>query len=90
MLKFVFLIIGLIALGGIVLHIGLEPIFHAVSQLGPLSLVIILLPMIVVYGFEAWGWDLTLGAYGGKVGFCGCSPSEWPVRPLMSRRLWPI
>ena len=69
MLKFVFLIIGLIALVRIVLHIGLEPIFHAVSQLGPLPLVIILLPMIVVYGFEAWGWRLTLGAYAGKVGF---------------------
>jgi uncharacterized protein (TIRG00374 family) len=68
-LKFVFLIIGLIALVGIVLHIGLEPILHAVSQLGPLPLVIILLPMIVVYGLEAWGWRLTLGAYAGKVGF---------------------
>ena len=69
MLKFVFLIIGLIALVGIVLHIGLEPIFHAVSQLGPLPLVIILLPMIVVYGLEAWGWRLTLGTQAGKVGF---------------------
>ncbi len=69
MLKFVFLIIGLIALVGIVLHIGLESILHAASQLGPLPLVIILLPMIVVYGLEAWGWRLTLGAYAGKVGF---------------------
>jgi uncharacterized protein (TIRG00374 family) len=25
--------------------------------------------MIVVYGLEAWGWRLTLGAYAGKVGF---------------------
>ena len=69
MLKFVFLIIGLIALVGIVLHIGLEPILHAASQLGPLPLVIILAPMIVVYGLEAWGWRLALGAYAGKVGF---------------------
>ena len=69
MLKFVFLIIGLIALVGIVLHIGLEPILHAAFQLGPLPLVIILLPMIVVYGLEAWGWRLTLGADAGKVGF---------------------
>lgn len=69
MLKLVFLIIGLIALVGIVLHIGLEPILHAVSQLGPLPLVIILLPMILVYGLEAWGWRLTLGACARKVGF---------------------
>jgi uncharacterized protein (TIRG00374 family) len=68
-LKFLFLIIGLIALVGIVLHIGLESILQAASQLGPLPLVIILLPMIVVYGLEAWGWRLTLGAYAGKVGF---------------------
>jgi uncharacterized protein (TIRG00374 family) len=68
-LKFVFLIIGLIALVGIVLHIGLEPILLAVSQLSPLPLLVILLPMIVVYGLEAWGWRLTLGAYAGSVGF---------------------
>ena len=69
MLKLVFLIIGLIALVGIVFHIGLEPILHAASQLGPLPLVIILLPMVLVYGLEAWGWRLTLGAYAERVGF---------------------
>ncbi len=69
MLKFVFLIIGLIALVGIVLHIGLDPILQAVSQLGPLPLIVILLPMILVYGLEAWGWRLTLGAHARSVGF---------------------
>ncbi len=69
MLKFGFLIIGLLALVGIVWHIGLDPIFVAVSQLGPLPLVIILLPMILVYGLEAWGWRLTLGPYAERVGF---------------------
>ncbi len=68
-LKLVLLIIGLLALVGIVLHIGLEQILGAVSQLGPLPLVIILLPMILVYGLEAWGWRLTLGASAAKVGF---------------------
>ena len=69
MLKGVFLIVGLVALVGIVLHIGLEPILRAVSQLGSFPLVIILLPMILVYGLEAWGWRLTLGAYADRVGF---------------------
>ncbi len=69
MLKFGFLIIGLLALVGIVWHIGLEPILQAVSQLGPLPLLVILLPMILVYGLEAWGWRLTLGAYAERVGF---------------------
>ncbi|MDH4192703.1 MAG: flippase-like domain-containing protein [Nitrospirota bacterium] len=69
MLKLIFLIVGLAALVGIVLHIGLEPIGHTVSQLGLLHLGIILLPMIMVYGLEALGWQLTLGAHARKVGF---------------------
>lgn len=69
MLKLTFLIVGLAALVGIVLHIGLEPIHHTVSQLGFLHFGIILLPMIVVYGLEALGWQLTLGSHAQKVGF---------------------
>lgn len=69
MLKLIFLIIGLAALVGIVLHIGLEPILHTVSQIGLLHLGLILLPMIVVYGLEALGWQLTLGTHARKVGF---------------------
>ena len=69
MLKLIFLIVGLAALVGIVLHIGLEPILLTVSQLGFLHLGIILLPMIVVYGLEALGWLLTLGSHARKVGF---------------------
>jgi uncharacterized protein (TIRG00374 family) len=67
--KLIFLIIGLIALVGIVWHIGLEPILVAVSQLGTFPLIVILLPMVVVYGLEAWGWRLTLGASANRVGF---------------------
>jgi uncharacterized protein (TIRG00374 family) len=68
-LKLIFLIVGLAALVGIVLHIGLEPILQTVSQLGLLHLGLILLPMIVVYGLEALGWQLTLGSHARKVGF---------------------
>ena len=69
MLKLLFLIVGLAALVGIVLHIGLEPIQHTVSQLGLLHLGLILLPMILVYGLEALGWQLTLGSHARTVGF---------------------
>lgn len=62
-----FLIIGLIVLIVIVFHIDFEPILHAVSRLGPLPLVVILLSMIVVHGLEAWGWRLTLEAYAKNV-----------------------
>jgi uncharacterized protein (TIRG00374 family) len=68
-LKLLFLIVGLAALVGIVLHIGLEPIQHTVSQLGFLHLGLILLPMILVYGLEALGWQLTLGSHAPTVGF---------------------
>jgi len=68
-IKLVFLLIGLIGLIGTVFYIGLEQIVHAVSQLGPFSLFIILLPMVVVYGLDALGWRLTLGVYAKNVGF---------------------
>ena len=65
MLKAIFLIIALIV---IVLHIGFEQIFHTVSQLGPLPLVVILFPMIVVYGLEVCGWGIReiLSSYAGQ------------------------
>lgn len=69
MLKLLFLVVGLAALVGIVLHIGVEPIQHTVSRLGLLPLGLILLPMILVYGLEAWGWQCTLGFHARKVGF---------------------
>ncbi len=69
MFKILFLIIGLLALIAIVWHIGLGPILEAVSHIGLLPFFIILLPMIVVYALEAWGWRLTLGAYANRVGF---------------------
>lgn len=69
MLKLFFLIVGLAAMVGIVLHIGLDPIRHTISQLGFLHFGLILLPMIVVYGLEAMGWWLTLGSHARKVGF---------------------
>jgi uncharacterized protein (TIRG00374 family) len=68
-LKLIFLIVGLAALIGIILHIGLEPILHTVSQLGLFHLGLILLPMLVVYGLEAMGWQVTLGPHAGKIGF---------------------
>ena len=69
MLKLLFLVVGLAALVGIVLHIGLEPIQQTVSQLGLFHLGLILLPMILVYGLEALGWQLTLGSQAYHVGF---------------------
>lgn len=69
MLKLVFLVVGLVALIGMILHIGPGAIFQATSQLGLGELIVILVPMIVVYGLEAFGWRLTLGQWANRVGF---------------------
>ncbi len=39
------------------------------AALGPGTLALILLPSILMYGFEAYGWRLTLGRYAGIVPF---------------------
>lgn len=69
MLKLLLLSFGLLALAGIVWHIGFASILSTASQLGPFALVIIFLPMVIVYGLEALGWHLTLGGYAPRVGF---------------------
>lgn len=69
MLKLLFLILGLAALVGMIFHIGLAPILHTLSQLGPWAVTVILLPMILVYALEAFGWQLTLGSHARLVGF---------------------
>ena len=69
MLKLTFLVFGLLALAGIIWHIGPSSIFSTATQLGPFALGVILLPMIVVYMLEALGWRLTLGSYARQVGF---------------------
>lgn len=69
MIRLVFLTIGFLALGALIWHIGPSQIFLAVHQLGPMAVFIILLPMILVYGLEAYGWQLTLGSLASPVGF---------------------
>ena len=69
MLKLIFLVFGLLALAGIIWHIGPSSIVTMASRLGPMALGVILAPMVLVYGFEALGWRLTLGSYGQRVGF---------------------
>ncbi|GJL53658.1 MAG: membrane protein [Nitrospirales bacterium] len=69
MLKLIFLAVGCVALAGIIWHIGPTSIVHTASQLGPLALGVILLPMLAVYALEALGWRLTLGMHAQRIGF---------------------
>lgn len=70
MIKLVFLVVGLLTLSAIVWHIGPGLILDTAHRLGSLALLIILLPTVVVYLLEAYGWFLTLGRpFCEKVGF---------------------
>ena len=61
MIRLLFLLIGIAVLGGLVWHIGPSQIVETTKQLGFMSVCIILLPLLAVYLFETYGWQLTLG-----------------------------
>ncbi len=69
MLKLIFLVFGLLALAVLIWHIGPTSIVQTASQLGPVALGVIFLPMVFVYGVEALGWRMTLGSHAQRVGF---------------------
>lgn len=61
MLRYLLLILGLLTLGLLVWHIGPVNIYEAAAKLGPLALIVILIPSVVMYVVEAYGWKVTLG-----------------------------
>jgi len=69
MLRLLLLFVGLLTLGLIVWHIGLGNIYDAAAQLGPVALLVMLIPSIVMYVVEAYGWKVTLGPSGRDIPF---------------------
>ncbi len=69
MLRYILLTLGLAVLGLLVWRIGPSNIYEAASQLGPVALVIILIPSVLMYAIEAYGWKLVLGPSGSTVPF---------------------
>ncbi len=61
MLRYFLLTLGLIVLGLLVWHIGPGNIYDAASRLGPITLLAILIPSLIMYGIEAYGWKVVLG-----------------------------
>lgn len=61
MLRYLLLALGLLTLGLLIWHIGPGNIYDAAAQLGPLALIVILIPSVVMYVVEAYGWKVTLG-----------------------------
>ena len=61
MLKLALFFAGLLALFLIVWQIGPERIYDAAAQLGPVALLVMLIPSTIMYAVEAYGWKVTLG-----------------------------
>jgi hypothetical protein len=60
MLKISLLFIGLLTLVFIVWHVGPGRIYDVTAQLGPMALLAMLIPSIIMYAVEAYGWKVTL------------------------------
>lgn len=69
MFRFFLLLLGCLTLGLIVWHIGPGHIYEAATRLGPVALCVILIPSLVMYAIEAYGWKVTLGPAGQSVSF---------------------
>jgi len=68
-LRLILLVFGLLTLGLLVWHIGPGNIYDAAAQLGPMALVVILIPSVLMYAVEAYGWKVTLGSSARAVPF---------------------
>ena len=69
MLRYFLLAIGLTVLGLLIWHIGPGNIYEAAAKLGPVALVVILIPSLIMYIVEAYGWRIVLGRFAGVVPF---------------------
>ena len=69
MLRRILLVLGLLTFSGLIWHIGPARIIQAVISLGPVAVLLILLPSLVMYAVEAYGWRLTLGSHAHRLSF---------------------
>jgi glycosyltransferase 2 family protein len=68
-LRLILLLVGLFTFAGLIWHIGPANILSAVAGIGPLALLVILVPSLLMYLLEAYGWRLTLRNYAAAVPF---------------------
>ena len=69
MLRYLLLALGLLGLTFLVWHIGPHNIYQTAVRLGPLALIVILVPSLLMYVVEAYGWKVTLRPSGRSVRF---------------------
>ncbi|MGQ0811482.1 MAG: lysylphosphatidylglycerol synthase transmembrane domain-containing protein [Nitrospiraceae bacterium] len=60
MLRLTLFFVGVFTLLALVWHIGPSRIYDAAAQLGPVALAVILIPSLLMYLVEAYGWKVTL------------------------------
>jgi glycosyltransferase 2 family protein len=68
-LRLLLLLAGLLTFGAIVWHVGPKNIYDAAAHLGPVALLVMLIPSIIMYAVEAYGWKVTLGPLGKDIPF---------------------
>lgn len=69
MLRLVLLLAGLLTFAGLIWHIGPANVLSAVAGIGPLALLVMLIPSLLMYVLEAYGWRLTLRNHAAAVSF---------------------
>lgn len=69
MLRYILLAVGLFVLSLLVWHVGPGNIYEAATRLGPTALLAILIPSVIMYSVEAYGWKVVLGRVAQKVPF---------------------
>ncbi|MBX3236456.1 MAG: flippase-like domain-containing protein [Nitrospiraceae bacterium] len=68
-LKLTLLVLGALTFSALIWNIGIARIYEAVTQLGPVALFIVLLPSLLMYLLEAYGWRVTLGDWADRLPF---------------------
>ncbi len=63
------LAVGLLVLGGLVWHLGPWRIVRTTEHIGVVPFCVILVPLLVVYCLDTYGWWLILGPWARRVGF---------------------
>ena len=61
MVRLFLLFVGLLTLVLIVWHIGPGHIYDVAAHLGPVALLVMLIPSVIIYVVDAYGWKVTLG-----------------------------
>ncbi|BFU92553.1 MAG: hypothetical protein NTAFB01_37400 [Nitrospira sp.] len=69
MLRYILLAIGLIVLSLLAWHIGPTNIYEAATRLGPTALLALLIPSVIMYSVEAYGWKVVLGRAAQRIPF---------------------